>query len=97
MNDLHVSTDAGLYCPAADVYIDPWKPVPAAIVTHAHRDHASPGSRQTLVVAEGTSNLQEPDGAWGFGPWLSVWMTAAMLLNWRRLPVSPALRLSIPP
>lgn len=36
-------TDAGLFCPAADVHIDPWRPVDRAIITHAHSDHARPG------------------------------------------------------
>lgn len=33
-------TDKGLYCPAADCYIDPWTPVKRAIITHGHSDHA---------------------------------------------------------
>ncbi len=33
-------TENGLYCPQADVYIDPWKRVPRALITHAHSDHA---------------------------------------------------------
>lgn len=37
-------TDNGLYCPAGDFYIDPWRPVPRAVITHAHADHARPGS-----------------------------------------------------
>jgi putative mRNA 3-end processing factor len=41
-------TDKGLYCPAGDFYIDPWKPVPRAIITHAHSDHARPGSDHYL-------------------------------------------------
>lgn len=36
-------TDNGLYCPALEAYIDPWKPVGRAIITHAHSDHASMG------------------------------------------------------
>lgn len=35
----------GLYCPMADVYIDPWHPVDKAIITHAHSDHARGGSK----------------------------------------------------
>ena len=42
-------TDAGLYCEAGDFYIDPWQPVDRAVVTHAHADHFSPGSRAYLV------------------------------------------------
>lgn len=34
---------AGLYCAAGDFYIDPWKPVERAVVTHAHADHARVG------------------------------------------------------
>lgn len=39
-------TDAGLYCAAGDFWIDPWKPVPRAVITHAHSDHARSGSEQ---------------------------------------------------
>lgn len=47
-------TDRGLYCAAGDFYIDPWRPVPRAVITHAHADHARPGSG--LYFAE-TSGL----------------------------------------
>ncbi len=33
-------TKKGIYCPQADVYIDPWRPVPRALITHGHSDHA---------------------------------------------------------
>ena len=33
----------GLYCPAGDFHIDPWKPVPRAVITHGHGDHARVG------------------------------------------------------
>ncbi len=36
-------TEVGLYCRPADIYIDPIKPVPRAIITHAHADHAVAG------------------------------------------------------
>lgn len=38
-----------MYCAAADVYIDPWRPVERALITHAHSDHARAGSN--LYVA----------------------------------------------
>jgi putative mRNA 3-end processing factor len=41
-------TEAGLYCRAGGFYIDPWKPVDRAIITHAHSDHARYGSRWYL-------------------------------------------------
>jgi putative mRNA 3-end processing factor len=41
-------TDKGLYCPQGDFYIDPWKPVNKAIITHAHSDHAYFGHKYYL-------------------------------------------------
>ncbi|MEL1245028.1 ligase-associated DNA damage response exonuclease [Flavobacterium sp. DGU11] len=32
--------DKGIYCAAADVYLDPWRAVPKAIITHGHSDHS---------------------------------------------------------
>src|SRR5260221_13402077 len=46
--DLLQFTDKGIYCAAGDFYIDPWKPVSRAVITHAHRDHARPGSASYL-------------------------------------------------
>jgi putative mRNA 3-end processing factor len=39
----------GIFCEPAGVYIDPWKPVDKAIITHAHSDHARWGSRHYLA------------------------------------------------
>ena len=36
----------GLYCPAGDFHIDPWLPVPHAVITHGHGDHARVGMGQ---------------------------------------------------
>lgn len=44
-------TAAGLYCPAGDFSIDPWAPVARAVITHAHGDHARPGSAAYLCAA----------------------------------------------
>lgn len=41
-------TDKGLYCREGDFYIDPWRPVGKAIITHAHSDHARWGSKSYL-------------------------------------------------
>ncbi len=38
----------GIYCPPADVYIDPWLPVARALITHAHSDHARMGHGKYL-------------------------------------------------
>lgn len=39
----------GIYCPRADLYIDPWKPVKRAVITHAHSDHARWGNQYYLA------------------------------------------------
>src|SRR5690606_28046095 len=39
----------GIYCKQAGVYIDPWKPVKRALITHAHADHARPGMSKYLA------------------------------------------------
>jgi len=49
--DLVVCSPAGLYCPAGDFYIDPWRPVDRAVITHAHADHARAGHRYYLAAA----------------------------------------------
>lgn len=40
----------GLYCPAGDFFIDPWRPVDRALITHAHSDHARPGHQRYLAT-----------------------------------------------
>jgi putative mRNA 3-end processing factor len=47
-------TARGLYCKRGDFYIDPWRPVDRAILTHSHSDHAYRGSKSYLVVDEGS-------------------------------------------
>ncbi len=47
------STPEGLYCAAGDFHIDPWRPVARAVTTHAHSDHARPGSRSYLCAEVG--------------------------------------------
>jgi putative mRNA 3-end processing factor len=39
----------GLYCAAGDFYIDPWRRVDRAVITHAHADHARGGHRHYLA------------------------------------------------
>lgn len=50
--------EAGLYCAAGDFYIDPWKSVDRALITHAHADHARPGSRHYLCSEDGLGVLR---------------------------------------
>lgn len=43
-------TDRGIYCPAGDFFIDPWRPVKRALLTHGHADHARPGHASYLAT-----------------------------------------------
>ncbi|MFL6550358.1 MAG: ligase-associated DNA damage response exonuclease [Povalibacter sp.] len=52
------ATDKGLYCEAGDFYIDPWRPVPRAVLTHAHGDHARFGSEQYFAEASSEGVLR---------------------------------------
>jgi putative mRNA 3-end processing factor len=58
--------DEGLYCAKGDFYIDPWGTVDRAVITHAHSDHARPGSRAYLTARPGEALLRArlgPDAA----------------------------------
>lgn len=39
----------GIYCSQADVYLDPWKPVKTALITHGHADHARWGHKAYIT------------------------------------------------
>ena len=43
-------TNKGIYCAAADVYIDPWKKVKRALITHGHADHSRWGHSHYLCT-----------------------------------------------
>lgn len=49
--DLLQFTDRGIYCQQAGVYLDPWKPVDKAIISHGHADHAYLGHKQYLSTS----------------------------------------------
>ncbi len=61
--DLLQLRDEGLFCPAGDFWIDPWRPVPRAVVTHAHADHARAGMGSYFAAAEGLELLRLRVGA----------------------------------
>lgn len=51
-------TPAGLYCAPGDFYVDPQHPVPRAVITHGHGDHARSGNGQVLATAETIAIMQ---------------------------------------
>ena len=61
--DLIVQRPEGLYCPAGDFHIDPWKPVARAVITHAHGDHARRGHGAYLAQAQSAGVLRARLGA----------------------------------
>ena len=52
-------TPEGLYCPAAEAWIDPWRPVPRALITHGHADHARPGCGTYWAVGQAEGILRQ--------------------------------------
>ena len=61
--DLVVLRPEGLYCPPGDFFIDPHRPVPRAVVTHAHADHARAGHGRVLATAVSEGVLRHRLGA----------------------------------
>ena len=59
MTELVVQRPEGLYCPPGDFYIDPWRPVARAVITHAHADHARSGHGHYLAAAPGEGVLRQ--------------------------------------
>jgi putative mRNA 3-end processing factor len=51
--DLVVTRPEGLYCPQGDFYVDPWRPVERALITHAHGDHLRAGHAHYLTAEAG--------------------------------------------
>ena len=56
-------TPQGLYCRAAAAWIDPVGPVPRALITHAHADHARPGCGEYWAVGASEAILRQRLGA----------------------------------
>ena len=57
------ATDAGLFCERGGFHIDPASPVELAVITHAHADHARPGSQHYLCAEPGVGILRRRLGA----------------------------------
>jgi putative mRNA 3-end processing factor len=62
-SDLIVERPQGLYCPPGDFYIDPWRPVDRAVITHAHGDHARMGHGHYLASHDSAGVLRARLGA----------------------------------
>ena len=51
-------TKRGLYCPAGNFYVDPYRGADFAVVTHGHADHARWGSKKVLTSTSGKNLVQ---------------------------------------
>lgn len=58
MTQLLQRTPNGLYCELGDFYVDPWRPVPRAVITHAHADHARAGCDNYLASSPSQQVMQ---------------------------------------
>lgn len=58
-DDLLHLDDHGLYCPAGDFHVDPWRRVPRAVITHGHGDHARPGMGHYWTERSGVPILRK--------------------------------------
>jgi putative mRNA 3-end processing factor len=95
-DDLLTVTERGLYCPAGDFHIDPWRPAPRALITHAHSDHARPG-HGAYLAAEGSApmirhRLGVTPQTLGFGERLKLGETAVSFHPAGHLPGSAQIR-----
>ena len=55
-------TSSGLYCEPGDFYIDPVRPVPRAVITHGHGDHARSGNERVLATPGTIAIMQQRYG-----------------------------------
>ena len=83
-------TERGLYCAPAGVYIDPARPVPRAIITHGHSDHARAGHGAVLATPETVAVMKLRLGANGAGRFEAVQPGHALTLNGVSVRLVPA-------
>lgn len=91
----------GIYCPAGDFWIDPMRPVPRALITHGHADHARAGhgavlaSRQTLEIMairygeDFTAQRQVAEGPLRIGPLSISFHPAGHILGSCQIRIAP--------
>ena len=65
-------TSKGIYCNPAKVYLDPWKPVDKAIISHGHADHSRWGHKQYIthhknvpIISHRLGDIQVTGVEWG--------------------------------
>jgi putative mRNA 3-end processing factor len=74
-------TPEGLYCIPGAFHIDPLYPVKAAIITHAHSDHARAGHGKTLSTPETIAIMQLRYGKESSGSWQTLNYHQSVIIN----------------
>src|SRR5690348_7178958 len=80
-------SDKGLYCAGGGFYIDPWKPVDKAVITHGHSDHARWGNKFYLCHHDTRPILQQ---RLGNNFYQSIGWNEPIYLNGVRVSLFPA-------
>lgn len=80
----------GLYCPEADLFIDPVKPVARALITHGHSDHARAGHGRVLATAETLAIMAARYGADFAGATQALAYGESLAINSARFSLHPA-------
>ncbi len=57
-DELLTMTPRGLFCEQGGFYVDPWRSVDHAVITHAHADHARWGSKKYLAAETSSEVLR---------------------------------------
>ena len=80
-------TDRGLYCPAGDFYVDPWRPVAKALITHGHSDHSRWGHQKYIATTSSVPIIKHRLGNIDI---LGVDFGTKMLINGVKISFHPA-------
>jgi putative mRNA 3-end processing factor len=84
------TTPSGLFCEPGGFHIDPVLPVPRAVVTHGHADHARPGNGAVLATPETVAIMRHRYGAAAGGSLQALGYGEALSLGNVRLRFAPA-------
>jgi putative mRNA 3-end processing factor len=84
------TTPSGLFCEPGGFHIDPVLPVPRAVVTHGHADHARPGNAAVLATLETIAIMRHRYGAAAGGSLQALGYGEALSLGNVRLRFAPA-------
>jgi putative mRNA 3-end processing factor len=80
----------GLYCEPGGFYIDPLRPVPRAVISHAHADHARPGHAQVLATKGTLAVMRTRMGAERIGAQQELAYGERLTINGVTLSLHPA-------